>query len=168
MTLNLTADEKTCVNWTEWPAEYFPTKERRTGIFHGVCSFHAWDNIERHKRVLLIYCIAFRYVIWLCSQKGLSGESIFLCRLGNNRSPELLLALQWRHKGHYWVWNHKPRRLFTQPFTQAQIKETMKAPRHWPLWGESWAKHNNIGRNFTLTIHPSIETYKYPISYIII
>ena len=27
-------------------------------------------------------------------------------------------------------------RLFTQPFVQAQIKETLKAPRHWPLWRE--------------------------------
>ena len=24
-----------------------------------------------------------------------------------------------------------------QPFVQAQIKENIKAPRHWPLWGES-------------------------------
>ena len=27
-------------------------------------------------------------------------------------------------------------RLFTQPFIQAQVKENIKAPRHWPLWGE--------------------------------
>ena len=27
-------------------------------------------------------------------------------------------------------------RLFTQPFVHAQITETTKAPRHWPLWGE--------------------------------
>ena len=26
--------------------------------------------------------------------------------------------------------------MFTQPFFQAQIKKTIKAPRHWPLWGE--------------------------------
>ena len=28
-------------------------------------------------------------------------------------------------------------RLFTQPFIQARIKETIKAPRHWPLCGKS-------------------------------
>ena len=28
-------------------------------------------------------------------------------------------------------------RLFAQPFVQAQIKENIKALRHWPLWGES-------------------------------
>ena len=27
-------------------------------------------------------------------------------------------------------------RLFTQPFIKAQFKENIKAPRHWPLWGE--------------------------------
>ena len=27
-------------------------------------------------------------------------------------------------------------RLLVQPFGQAQIKENIKAPRHWPLWGE--------------------------------
>ena len=26
--------------------------------------------------------------------------------------------------------------LFTQPFIQAQTKENIKAPRHWPLCGE--------------------------------
>ena len=26
--------------------------------------------------------------------------------------------------------------LFTQPFVQAQIKQNITAPRHWPLWGE--------------------------------
>ena len=26
--------------------------------------------------------------------------------------------------------------LFIQSFIQAQIKENIKAPRHWPLWGE--------------------------------
>ena len=27
-------------------------------------------------------------------------------------------------------------RFFTQPFVQAQIKNNIKAPPHWPLWGE--------------------------------
>ena len=28
-------------------------------------------------------------------------------------------------------------RWFAPPFIQAQIKENIKAPRHWPFWGES-------------------------------
>ena len=45
-------------------------------------------------------------------------------------------------------------RLFTQPFIQTQIKENIKAPRHWPLCGEFtgasnaenitiWWRHND-------------------------
>ena len=29
------------------------------------------------------------------------------------------------------------RAIFTQPFIQAQIKENIKAPRHWPSLGEN-------------------------------
>ena len=39
----------------------------------------------------------------------------------------------------YWArWRLKSpaSRLFTQPFIQTQIKENIKAPRHWPLCGE--------------------------------
>ena len=39
----------------------------------------------------------------------------------------------------YWAWwclKSLAFRLYTQPFVQAQIKENIKAPRHWPLWGE--------------------------------
>ena len=35
-----------------------------------------------------------------------------------------------------WRLNSPASRLFAQPFVQAQIKENIKAPRHWPLWGE--------------------------------
>ena len=45
----------------------------------------------------------------------------------------LMLWARWRLKS-------PASRLFTQPFIylfiQAQIKENIKAPRHWPLWGE--------------------------------
>ena len=37
--------------------------------------------------------------------------------------------LRWRLKSPAW-------RLFTQPFIQTQIRENIKAPRHWPLCGE--------------------------------
>ena len=35
-----------------------------------------------------------------------------------------------------WPLKSPASRLITQPFVQAQIKENIKAPRHWPLWGE--------------------------------
>ena len=45
--------------------------------------------------------------------------------------------LHWRHNDHDGVSDHHAAsRLFTQPFIQTQIKEDIKAPRHWPLCGE--------------------------------
>ena len=35
------------------------------------------------------------------------------------------------------IMNAMASRLFAQPFVEVQIKETIKAPCHWPLWGES-------------------------------
>ena len=49
--------------------------------------------------------------------------------------PAQRAALQWRHNELDGISNHLPR-LFTQLFNEAQIQENIKAPRHWPLWGE--------------------------------
>ena len=35
------------------------------------------------------------------------------------------------------VLNHRRLDCLSQPFVYAKIKESIKAPRHWPLWGES-------------------------------
>ena len=35
-----------------------------------------------------------------------------------------------------WLLKSPALRWYTQPFIQAQIKENIKAPRHWPLCGE--------------------------------
>ena len=43
--------------------------------------------------------------------------------------------LQWRHNDHNGVSNHQPHCCLLS-FIQAQIKENIKAPRHWPLCGE--------------------------------
>ena len=46
-------------------------------------------------------------------------------------------ALRWRHNDRGRFSNHQPRdRLFTQTFIKVQIIENIKAPRHWPLYGE--------------------------------
>ena len=41
-------------------------------------------------------------------------------------------------------------RLFTQPFIQAQIKENIKAPRHWPLCGEFPAQMASNAENVSI------------------
>ena len=45
-------------------------------------------------------------------------------------------SLQWRHNEHDGVSNHQPHECLLSRLFQAQIKENIKAPRHWPLWGE--------------------------------
>ena len=44
----------------------------------------------------------------------------------------ITMTSQWAQ----WRLKSPASRLFTLPFIQAQIKENIKAPRHWPLWGE--------------------------------
>ena len=43
-------------------------------------------------------------------------------------------TLQPRHNGRDGVWNHQPHDSLL--FIEAQIKENIKAPRHWPSCGE--------------------------------
>ena len=46
-------------------------------------------------------------------------------------------TLQWRHNGRDGVSNHQPHYCLLNRLFKAQIKENIKAPRHWPLWGDS-------------------------------
>ena len=45
-------------------------------------------------------------------------------------------SLQWRHNDHDGVSNHQPHDCLLNRLFKAQIKENIKALRHWPLWGE--------------------------------
>ena len=47
------------------------------------------------------------------------------------------VTLQWRHDERDDVSNQGLSRLLAQPFVRALIKENIKAPPHWPLWGQS-------------------------------
>ena len=54
-----------------------------------------------------------------------------------------LFTLQWRHDS---ISNHRPHDcLLKRLFRPVQIKENIKAPHHWPLWGEftvdRWIPH---------------------------
>ena len=54
-------------------------------------------------------------------------------------------TLHWRHNERYGVSNHQPHDCFLNRLFKAQIKENIKAPRHWPSWGEftgdRWIPH---------------------------
>ena len=47
-----------------------------------------------------------------------------------------MVTLQWRHNERDGVSNHQPHDCLLKRLFEAQIKENVKAPRHWPLWGE--------------------------------
>ena len=47
--------------------------------------------------------------------------------------PDTIPMTSWWQR---WRLKSPDSRLFTQPFIQTQIKENIKAPRHWPLCGE--------------------------------
>ena len=58
--------------------------------------------------------------------------------------------------------------LFNQKFIKAQIKENIKAPRHWPLWGEFPAQRTSNAENVSIWWRhhglstPDIGRYPWP------
>ena len=56
--------------------------------------------------------------------------------LGSDTMGVASKTLQWRHNDRDGVSNHRRLDCFLNRFFHVQIKENMKAPRHWPLWGE--------------------------------
>ena len=57
----------------------------------------------------------------------------------------LVWSLHWRHNERDDISKSPAAPVFTQTLVQAQIKENINAPRHWPLWGEftgdRWIPH---------------------------
>ena len=47
-----------------------------------------------------------------------------------------IFALQWRHNEGDGVSNHQPHDCLLNRLFKSHIKENIKDPRHWPLWGE--------------------------------
>ena len=53
--------------------------------------------------------------------------------MGQNVSEKLIeLTSYWAR----WRLKSLASQVFAEPFVQVQIKENIKAPRHWPLWGK--------------------------------
>ena len=48
-------------------------------------------------------------------------------------SPDIITVMSWAQ---WRLRSPAASRLCTQPIVRAQVKESIKAPRHWPLWGE--------------------------------
>ena len=63
-----------------------------------------------------------------------SEKTVSLSKCQEN-NPVECGSLQSRHNERDGVSKSLASRVFTQPFVQAKIKENIKAPRRWPLWG---------------------------------
>ena len=79
--------------------------------------------------------IVWNKIQWNFDKDGISCKKIHL-KMSFAKCWQFC-SLPWRHNGHEGVSNNQSHHCFsTQPFIQAQIKENIKAPRHWPLCGE--------------------------------
>ena len=87
-------------------------------------------------------------------------------------------SLQWRHNERTDVSNHQPRDCLLNRLFKVQIKENIKAPRHWPLWGEFtgvfpaqrasnvenvsiWWRHHVWRCNHTFPLNSCISVIRY-------
>ena len=88
--------------------------------FNG-CAIEVWDGYVISSHIWMGY----NYLTML------GFKWMHVCKKGSCRHHIIVTSkrAQWRLKS-------PASRLFTQLFIQAPIKEDIKAPRHWPLWGE--------------------------------
>ena len=75
--------------------------------------------LSNHQLILLLFFI-------------LSKISVYYDGLNILKHEYITVTSKWA----WWRLKSPASRLFTQPFIQAQIKENIKAPHHWPLCGK--------------------------------
>ena len=133
---------------------------RTRGIHYWYIVMSYWHRALGRTFLLHIYYIYIFRVVQCCLillswqhwvQDVLLHCDVILSRIGHRTYPVAILwygawGIHCRHivmLYHYsdvimgaMVSNHQPHHCFTQPLIQAQIKESIKAPRHWPLCGE--------------------------------
>ena len=97
------------------------------------CSIIRWSYcilFEDRPLVNFIYGCPKSITSWRHQMETVSAL-LALC-VGNSKC-HTCKSLQWRHNGRL---KSTGSRVFTLSFLQSQIKENIKAPRHWPLCGE--------------------------------
>ena len=128
------------VNDQSWRAEPFASLKRiiwSGSCDHIICSPYHQRNCINRKYCDVIFLIDMTFQ---CVSFQLVSLTRFSCELGINRArilarwlyPSITMTSQWPR----WCLKSPAPRLFTEPFNQTQIKESINAPRHWPLCGE--------------------------------
>ena len=104
-----------------------------------LCIWCWWTNCQRTSTTIdlhLIYLSLLNYqiksqLIWEYVQMDYADYFMWRYMDTIMLSP-FLSTLQWRYNGRNCVSNHQPHDCLLK-FFQAQIKENIKAPRHWPV-----------------------------------
>ena len=73
------------------------------------------------------------FIIWPFNRQNQFRSSMIWNPWHKHVLYVIIMTLWWTR----WRFKSPASRLFAQPFIQAYIKDTITAPRHWPLWGES-------------------------------
>ena len=83
------------------------------------------------------YCLC-DVTVMLCWWTHRNGRFFRMTALGRHWRlwRQAATSLQWRHNERYGVSNHQHHDCLLNRLFKAQIKENMKASRHWPLCGE--------------------------------
>ena len=93
--------------------------------------------VQKPSKLTWVWCLGTRIAgasllaeMWIMETKYIYHIGIYgICCL-------VLHALQWRHNDLDDVSNHRPHDCLFNRLFKTQIKENIKAPRHWPLGGE--------------------------------
>ena len=100
--------------------------------------------VRKHEWQIILYTVRGSWSLyWLRGIDGLTGTEQTDGRTDINRKLDRKIAreiriyrLQWRHNERDGVSNHQPHHCLLRRLFKAQLKENIKAPRHWTLWGE--------------------------------
>ena len=94
-------------------------------------------ELTTRKAWLALWGRHFEYISWnfIFSFRFTKVSSHLSTR--NEWTLDEVIALQGHHNERWWRFKSPAYRLFVPTFVQMEFKQDIKAPRHWPLWGES-------------------------------
>ena len=108
-----------------------------------------WCRCKTYFSALSIWLQSDNHLSWSGSNCSFAALTLkwnyqklqYICSLRKKCSKSQITSnakrtLQWRHNESDGVSNHQPHYCLLKRLFQAQIEESIKTPRHWPLCGE--------------------------------
>ena len=87
------------------------------------------------------------------------GVPVFSDKQSNQNANLAISTSQWHHNERDGISIHQPHDCLLNCLFKVQIKENIKALRHWPLWGEFtifiWWRHHFLPAHFAFQIRKS-------------